>query len=199
MKKKCIFGGTFDPIHIAHLNVAYEAMYQKSLSEIIFLPASIPPHKINNDISSSSHRINMIKLSIDNEPNFTINTYEIDKGGINYTFETINWFENNERDVEWYFLMGGDSLLEFTLWKNIELILKSVYVLVYPRAEEEMKDLILKKDKLLGEYNGKIDILDVPRLDISSTAIRQLIKEGKSTPFVTQDTLKYIKENKLYL
>lgn len=199
MKKKCIFGGTFDPIHIAHLNVAYEAMYQKSLSEIIFLPASIPPHKINNDISSSSHRINMIKLSIDNEPNFTINTYEIDKGGINYTFETINWFENNERDVEWYFLMGGDSLLEFTLWKNIELILKSVYVLVYPRAEEEMKDLILKKDKLLGEYNAKIDILDVPRLDISSTAIRQLIKEGKSTPFVTQDTLKYIKENKLYL
>ena len=198
MKKKCLFGGTFDPIHIGHLNVAYEAMYQKDIFEIIFLPAAIPPHKINNHISSSQHRINMMKLSLKDEPNFVIDTYEIDNGGINYTFKTIEWFLNKENDVEWYFLMGGDSLLEFSTWKNIGFILSSVKLLIYPRLEEHIKSLNDKREDLLNEFNGNIEILKVPRLDISSTEIRRLISEGRKTPLIIRETYEYIRKNKLY-
>ncbi len=199
MKRKCIFGGTFDPIHIGHLNVAYEAMYQKCLSEVIFLPAAVPPHKISNYISSSNHRINMIEISLKDEPLFLLDTYEIHKGGINYTYQTIEQFINKENDVEWYFLMGGDSLLEFPSWRNVELILNKIKLLVYPRAEEEIYDLIKAKDNLTDKYKGHIEILKVPRLDISSTMIRKLIAEGKKTPFITKETYDYIKKNKLYI
>lgn len=198
MKKKCIFGGTFDPIHIGHLNVAYEAMYQKDICEIIFLPAAIPPHKVKKNISPSNHRINMIKLSLNDEPNFIIDTYEIDKGGVNYTYQTVERFLNKEENIEWYFLMGGDSLLEFSTWKNIEFILKNVNLLVYPRGEEEIKGLMDIRKGILKEIKGNIELLKVPRLDISSTDIRKLIGEGKKTPLITNETYEYIKENKLY-
>jgi len=196
--KKCLFGGTFDPIHVGHLNIAYEAMYQKDIFKIIFLPANVPPHKIKNHISPSHHRINMMELSIKYESNFVIDTYEIDKGGINYTFQTIEWFLNKESDVEWYFLMGGDSLLEFSTWRNIEFILNNVNLLIYPRAEEHIQSLNDIKESLLKEFKGNIEILKVPRLDISSTEIRRLISEGKKTPLIIRETYEYIEKNNLY-
>jgi len=199
LKRNCIFGGTFDPIHIGHLNVAYEAMYQKSLSKIIFLPAAIPPHKLTNNITQSEHRINMIDLNMKDEPNFILNTYEIDRGGINYTYLTIDYFVNEEKDADWYFLMGGDSLLEFKSWKNIGSILKNIKLLVYPRAEEEISSLCELRLEFLKNYGGDIEILEVPRLDISSTLIRKLISEGKRTPLITKETYDYIKDNKLYI
>jgi nicotinate-nucleotide adenylyltransferase len=182
--KKAIFGGTFDPIHIGHIHIAYEALYNLNLDKIIFMPAGNPPHKTNKLITDAKIRYQLVKNAIENENHFEISDYEINKKENSYTYETNEFFSELDSNIEWYFLIGADSLMELNKWKNVDRILNSCKLIVYNRAGFTKEEMLMQKYYIEQKFNKKIVFLDMPILDISSTNIRNNIKEGRTVNYL---------------
>lgn len=182
--KKAIFGGTFDPIHIGHIHIAYEALYNLHLDKILFMPAGNPPNKINKKITDAKIRYALVEKAVENETNFEISNYEINKKENSYTYETLELFSELERNVEWYFLIGGDSLMDLKNWKNVDRLLNSCKLVVYNRAGFAVQKVLKQKDYLEQKFGNEITFLDMPIIDISSTNIRKGIKEGRNINYL---------------
>lgn len=197
MKKIGIIGGTFNPIHLAHTYIAYEAKKQLNLDEVIFIPAGNPPHKKNEGVLSANLRYKMVKMAISNFEDFQISDYEIKKQGYSYTYETLRDFKS--KDNELYFITGADCLLNIEEWKNPEGIFNLSTFVVFNRGGYDNEKLINQKDKIEKKYNTTIKFLDIINLEISSSMIRKRIKENKRVDFfLCKEVLDYIKEYKLY-
>ena len=194
MKKIGIMGGTFNPVHNAHLAIAQCACKEYGLDGVMFLPNCIPPHKKSSGTVDTEFRVEMVKAAIENNNKFFISLYEIEKGGISYTVDTLKHFSEIYENI--YFIIGGDSIRDFPKWYKPDEISKLCSFIAYPRNgldfEEHTK--IMKT-----EYGAKVFRLTAPEIDISSSGIRELIKKGE--PFshlVPEKVYKIIKENKLY-
>lgn len=197
MKKIGILGGTFNPIHLAHLYIAYEAKNQLDLDKIIFIPAGSPPHKQDEEILRASLRYNMVYEAIKNYEDFEISNYEIKKEGYSYTYETLEKFK--EEDNELYFITGADCLMDIEKWNNPEDIFKLSKFIVFNRAGYSKKNLRIQKDKIQEKFNTTISFLDIIDLEISSSMIRERIKEGKRVDFfLPKEVLNFIEENNIY-
>jgi nicotinate-nucleotide adenylyltransferase len=189
LEKIGLFGGTFDPIHIGHLITIQYVLEKRKLDKVIFIPCNISPHKTNRNSSSPSHRLNMVKLAISNFPKFEFSDYEIKKGGVSYSIDTVNYFKKSFSKIE--LIIGNDNFNVFNKWHNPEEIIKQCTIIVMKRKE----DAVIKKNK----YLNSVIILDTPTIDISSTEIRNRIFNGKSIDFfVPHNVSQYIKENHLY-
>lgn len=114
MKKTGIMGGSFNPIHVGHLEIAECAWKEYGLDEILFIPNYCPPHKDSSEMLDAKSRLDMVKLAIQGHPNYTVTDREIQKGGLSYTYLTINELKAEEPDTEFYFLMGADSHCGFS-------------------------------------------------------------------------------------
>ncbi|MCX7836380.1 MAG: nicotinate-nucleotide adenylyltransferase [candidate division WOR-3 bacterium] len=194
MEKIGLFGGTFDPPHIAHLIIAEEVLFSLSLSKIIFIPTFYPPHKVN--IASFEHRFKMLNLAIENNERFIISdiekkikeSYNIESSYSIYTIRELKKLYSNE---ELYFIIGSDQYLDFKNWHQSEEILKEIKVCVLLRYGYPLP----KK-----EDNKNLLLLPVPQLAIKSSEIRERIKNNKPFRyFLPEKVYKYIIENKLYL
>lgn len=177
MKSKGIFGGTFDPIHIAHMYIASEALRQLSLDEVIFVPNGSPPHKKGDKVTDPKVRYELTKIAISDYNRFSISDYEIFKKGYSYTYETLQYFKSIDKS-KLYFIVGADSLMEIYSWKNIECILKDCTLVVFNRPSYNKEDILVQKSKVEREFQTEILWLDLLNLDISSSYIRDRIKEG---------------------
>lgn len=182
--KKAIFGGTFDPIHIGHVHIAYEALYNLHLDKILFMPAGNPPNKINKKITDAQIRYDLVKRAIEYENHFEISDYEINKKESSYTYETVELFSELESDIEWFTLIGVDSLMDLDNWKNVDRILGSCKLVVYNRAGFTMEEVSKQKHHIEQKFNKKIIFLNMPIIDISSTNIRNNIKEGRNVNYL---------------
>ncbi|MBU3145559.1 nicotinate-nucleotide adenylyltransferase [Clostridium sp. CF012] len=182
--KKAIFGGTFDPIHIGHIHIAYEALYNLHLDKIIFMPAGNPPHKKDKKITDAQIRYDLVKRAIESEVHFEISDYEINKKENSYTYETVELFSELQRNIEWYFLIGVDSLMELEKWKNVDRILNSCKLVVYNRSGFTVEEVAKKKRYIEEKFNKKIIYINMPIIDISSTNIRNNIKAGRSVNYL---------------
>ncbi|MBS5948930.1 MAG: nicotinate-nucleotide adenylyltransferase [Clostridium sp.] len=192
-----IIGGTFNPIHLAHLYIAYEAKYQLNLDKIIFIPTGSPPHKKDMEILEASLRYNMVYEAIKNYEDFEISDYEIEKKGLSYTFETLEHFKNDDNEL--YFITGADCLMDIEKWKYPEKIFKLCNFVVFNRAGYSKKNLRIQKEKIQQKFNTNITFLDIIDLEISSSIIRNRIKEGKRIDFfMPREVLEYIITNNLY-
>ena len=197
MKKIGILGGTFNPIHLAHLYIAYEAKSQLNLDKVIFIPAGSPPHKKNQDIVEASLRYKMVYEAIKNYEDFEISNYEIDKKGYSYTFETLKNFK--DKDNELYFITGADCLMNIEKWKNPEEIFKLSKFVVFNRPGYNKDEIKIQKIKIEDKFNTRITFLDIIDLEISSSMIRKRISEGKRVDFfLPREVLNFIKENNIY-
>lgn len=197
MKRYGIMGGTFNPIHLAHLYIAYEAKEQLNLDKVIFIPTGNPPHKKDKHIISGHLRYEMVEKAIEDYKGFTISDYEISKEGYSYTYETLNHFK--EDDVELFFIAGGDSLDYVDKWRNTEEILSNCTFVVFNRGNFDKDAIREKKTYLEVKYNANIVVLDNINMDISSSVIRDRIKEGKRVEFfIPSKVLEYIQSNDLY-
>ncbi len=174
MKKKAIFGGTFDPIHNAHLYVAHRAVEDLALNSVIFMPSARPPHKLEKNITHPYLRYEMVKMAIRGEPKFEISDYELNSKSLSYTYKTLEYFNELEKDTQWYFLTGLDCLMEVENWKNTDKIFELCHFVVYNRLGYDFSDV--KKSK----YFNRSIFLDMPVLDISSTRIREDIAAGRN-------------------
>lgn len=199
MKRYGMMGGTFNPIHLAHLYIAYEAKETLNLDKVIFMVAGNPPHKKESSVIDSNYRYDMVKMAIKDYPGFEISDYEIQKQGYSYTYETLKYLKGDEGEVELFFIAGADSLMDIEKWKNPELVLSNCTFVAFNRGEYTKEALERQKKKLQDKYNSNIILLDISNLDISSSMIRERIINGKRVDFfIPEKVKKYIEQNKLY-
>ena len=198
MKKIGILGGTLDPIHNGHMSMAECAKNQLNLDKVIIMPTPNPPHKNAKNISDANIRLWMVKIAIENIDYLEYSDFEMKREGIIYTSETLELFIKENPESEIYFIMGADSLLSIETWHKPEKIFKQCNVVVVDRDNSDEK--ITKQISYLEQkYEARIIYLNMPMVDISSTNIKERIRNNAPiTNLVPKKVEEYILQNKLY-
>ena len=197
MRKIGILGGSFNPIHNAHLMMAQNAYEQFQLDDMWLIPAKFPPHK--QDVSfNDEHRLNMLRLAVSSCSGLSIHLYEYLKDGLSYTVETLQAFHEIYPDTEFYFIMGADSLYDFPKWHMPAEIARLATIVVACRKgyDSEFEQLLVKRRE---EYGNPFFKLQMDLMPISSTEIRDCILSGrKLNDFIPECVENYIKKHNLY-
>jgi nicotinate-nucleotide adenylyltransferase len=173
-----LFGGTFDPIHLGHLIVAESVRVDFGLDRIVFIPTCVQPHKSKAPEADADSRIRMARSAVEGLPEYSVSDAEIRRGGISYTLDTLKWFQQNDSGGgdDFFWIVGMDSLIDMKDWKNPEAIFELAGVLVAARPGFD--------DSLVESWiKVKARLLETPRIDISSTEIRNRVRSGKSIRF----------------
>ena len=192
-----IIGGTFDPIHLAHIYIAEEAKKKLNLDKVIFMPAGIQPLKTDKKVTEASLRLEMVQKAVEGKIGFEVSDYEIKKEGKSYTYKTLEHFYKEYKDL--YFITGADCLLDIDKWKEIEKIFSLCKFVVFTRPGYNNNELVNKKRFVEEKYNGDIILLEVPGIHISSTEIREkIINNEKVDDILPAVVLDIIKEKGLY-
>jgi len=189
-----LFGGSFDPIHNGHLQLANWTQKKLFLNRVIFIPAAIPPHKQHLTLTESKHRYRMVQIAVANQPGFEISGIEIEKNGISYTIDTIEYYRDQYSPLKQnvFLIIGADSLIDFPNWKDPDKILRSCQLVVLQRPDVNL-------DSALPKFKNHSIILKSPLINISATEIRQKIRAGDSiSHLVPQPVEQYIYEHDLY-
>jgi nicotinate-nucleotide adenylyltransferase len=191
MKAVGVFGGSFDPIHSGHLITSYEVLEKRDLEKIIFVPCHISPHKTDQKTTEDFHRMKMVNLAIENYPVFESCDYEIRKGDISYTLDTLVELKKTYGNLE--LIIGFDNLIVFDKWNRPDDIFKIAKVVV-------MKREIDRIPVVHNKYFDSAILLDTTLIDISSTEIRERVKNGLPIDYLVPTKVKeYIIQNGLYL
>ena len=199
MKKTGILGGTFNPVHNAHIMMARAALEQYGLNEVWFMPSKNPPHKDKSAIVSDGHRKRMVQAAIDGIPGFRFSDMELRREGVTYTSDTMQQLREEYPDNEFYFILGGDSLRDLSQWHKPEKILKNCRILAAPRGDLSEGELEKLCRKLGKKFHGEIWPLAMNHIQISSERIRERIGAGESAyAFCPPKVVTYIRLHGLY-
>jgi nicotinate-nucleotide adenylyltransferase len=202
MERIGVLGGTFNPVHLGHLILAQTALETYDLARVLFVPCAQPPHKPLVGGISPEHRLAMLELAIQDHPAFEFRDLEIRRGGRSYTVDSLRELRAELPNAELYFIVGGDSLLELHLWKDVLTILDLCTVISFGRGERDPGATITADrlslpppwpERLLATYTtGR-------RVDIASSDIRHRVAEGLSIRYLVPDAVAmYIAEHGLY-
>lgn len=181
-----ILGGTFNPVHTAHLIVGEQVLTKLHLDEIWFIPTNIPPLK-NTPTVSAQDRANMLELATQDNPRFHVKLFELFRGGVSYTVDTLRYLREMQPENHYYLIMGSDQVNNLKQWKE-------------PTKLAQLATLVGVKR---AGYPQKAELpmiwVDVPALEVSSTSIRQAITIGGSIRYLVPDTVRnYIQKKGLY-
>ncbi len=187
MKRLGIFGGVFDPIHFGHLQVAEASREILGLSNLIFVPSGLPPHK-ERPIASCQDRLKMVEIATSKNPYFSISKLEIERKECSYTKDTVEKLKAIYKETELYFVIGSDTISELSEWKEIDKLFREIWFVAVTRQGFPIKDI-----------NSNIQIITSPTLAISSSEIRRRVKEGMSIKYLVPERVEeYIDKNGLY-
>lgn len=193
-----ILGGTFDPIHNAHLATVEFIRCKYNLDKIIFIPSGNPPHKFWN-ITDKSDRYNMVVLATLKNENFVVSDMEIKKDGKTYTVETLRELKKTYPTCELFFITGADAICDIEAWKDVAENFKLATFIAATRPGISLLRAQDYIEKLEKKYDAKIINVYVPSLDISSTYIRDQLNQSRSVRYLIPDDVEtYIKEKCLY-
>lgn len=190
-----LYGGTFDPIHVGHLIVIENAINDMDLDKVIILPSSNPPHKKHKDKTNTDVRVEMVSEAIKDNPKIILSTYESDTDQVIYTHHTLEYFTEALKDHELFYIMGEDSFMTIDSWRNYEKIL-SYNIIVFAREDISKDSDLVKKVEKIKKDNPNIFLLNSLNINISSTLIRNLVKENKSIKYLVKDEVEYIIKNR---
>ena len=198
MSRIGIMGGTFDPIHLAHLAMARCAREQMALDKVLFMPSKIPPHKRNRKISSEGLRAKLVQLAVEGEPGFYYSDFELKRKEVTYTARTLELMRKQYHDGEIFFIMGADSLFQFENWYLPEKIMQYAVILAVSRGGVLQREMFDKAAMLSEKYHGDVRVLQMPKMDISSSMIRERLARGETVEqYLPPQVYKYIIENKI--
>ena len=188
-QRVAIFGGSFDPIHIGHINLATEVLRAGLTSEVWFMVSPQNPHKQNCALSDENLRLRMVELAIKGNDGFKACDFEFDQPRPSYTANTLAALERYYPDKEFVLLVGADNWEKFDKWYKADEILAKYELIVYPRGNEEVPQL-----------PAGVTWLPAKLYNVSSTMIRETVMDnGDIASFVTPSVAEFIKENRLYL
>lgn len=191
MKKLGIFGGTFNPPHIGHARLAEHFVKTLELDRLLVIPTAVPPHKVSPDLASGEDRMTMCMLSF---PDALVSDIEMVRGGKSYTYDTLCEVKALYPDYELYFIVGSDMLLSFNRWYRHEEILDMCTLCAADRQEENS---LLKQNGIPHFFEGKrLIVSELMPFEVSSTEIRNLIKNGESTDGLIDPAVRAYIDNK---
>ncbi len=193
-----ILGGTFNPPHLAHMVCASEARAQLALERVVLVPTSVPPHKPMDDEPGPLHRLEMCRLALGEHRDWlSVSTIEIDRDGPSYTVDTLREIHATHPGDELTFIVGGDMAWSLPDWHQPEAILELATVAVAERAGARREEVRARLAGMAGA--ARISYIDVPRLDISSSALRRRVREGRPIDYLVADAVAdYIDQRRLY-
>jgi nicotinate-nucleotide adenylyltransferase len=197
-----IMGGTFDPIHVGHLAIAEEAREALGLAVILFVPAARPPHRPDGAIASAEDRAAMVELAIAGNAAFAVSRIELDRPGPSYTTDTVAALAAAERaagrEPDLTFILSAETLHDLPTWHDPQGLLDTCRIAVVPREGYPAPD----RAWLTAQFPGRedrIDLLEGPRLGLSSTAIRERLALGRSIRYLVSPAVaQYIDDHQLY-
>jgi len=192
-------GGTFDPVHYGHLIAAEYARHEFKLEQVVFMPAARPPHKEMEQVLDSNHRYEMVRRAVKGNPAFAISDLEMKRTGNSYTIDTIRHFLEECPGRAVFFIMGADSLLTMTTWKDYQNLARLCQFVVVTRPGyviSESEPVLKQLPSVLWE---NVHFLPIPALDISSSDIRERVAAGRPIKYLLPDDVEqYIAETGLY-
>jgi nicotinate-nucleotide adenylyltransferase len=192
-----LFGGTFDPPHLAHLVLAERAREQLALDRVIWMPTGRPPHKRGKTLAPSADRLRMTRLAVRGNRAFTVSTFETRRRGASYTIETLRALANDHPGAELFLVIGEDSLDDFNDWREPESILALATLAVAPRPAS-LARTPRRSPRPRGRRPRALWI-EAPSLDISSSAIRARARTGDSLRYLVPDPVAaYVARRGLY-
>jgi nicotinate-nucleotide adenylyltransferase len=193
-----IFGGSFDPVHLEHYNLVEAAIKSLSLDKLIVMPAHTPPHKQGKTLTSNAQRFEMCKLAFSDLEKVEVSDYELEKGGVSYTYQTCEYFKNVYQDATLFWLVGTDMLRDFPSWRKPEEILKMATLAVCARAEDP-NWLEREKKSFFEKFQTDFVVINYHGKDVSSTKVRVLAAAGEDISSIVGEKLSnYILEKGLY-
>lgn len=187
MKKVGLLGGTFNPPHIGHLIMANEVKHALQLDEVRLMPTSIPPHKADPSDATPEQRLRMVNLSVSGIDGLKASSFEVDRGGVSYTFDTMKALTEQEPDTKFHFIIGGDMIDMLHKWYKIDELLDIVTFVGVGRPGT------------VGETQYPITMVHIPEIDLSSTLIRSRLQTGDTVRFLVPESIEaYIRQEGLY-
>ncbi len=198
-----LMGGTFDPPHLGHTVPVQAASAEFRLDRVWFVPNSIPPHKKRDDLTGGYHRAAMLALALRPFPKFLLSPWELEKGSVSYTVETLTYFRGQiGPDDRLFFIMGSDSFLELDTWYEYPQLLRLCELVIINRGtnEEELKQNLTKLENILQlDLKPTVHFSTGPFLPISSSDIRDAIRRGEDvSAMLDPDVQAYINKHSLY-
>lgn len=196
-----IFGGTFDPVHHGHLILAEQCREQCCLDEVWFIPAALPPHKLDHSISPAKFRTEMLELAISGNPRFRVSRIELDRSGPSYTVATLDQLHTDEPANEFFLLVGTDSLRDLPTWREPRRILELATIVAVNRGSANVvdSDLARKTAENLGADPSRVQWIQMPGIEIAATDIRQRVAEGRTIRYMVPRAVEmYIREHRVY-
>jgi nicotinate-nucleotide adenylyltransferase len=196
-----VFGGSFDPVHYGHLLLAECCREQGRLDEVRFVPAGVPPHKQQRELTPAESRIDMLELAVGGNPAFSVSRYETDRGGVNYTVDTLAHFREQDPASEFFFLLGADMFHDLPHWRQPDRICELALPMAVRRSGEPELDFNLLSAIAPAE---RIEVMRqqavvMPDIGLSSSDIRCRIATGQGIRYRTPRAVeKYIETRGLY-
>ena len=198
-KQVGIMGGTFDPVHNAHLALAEQAYSQFSLDEVWMMPNGNPPHKRNHSQADVKHRMEMLRLAIDGIPYLKLCDLEQSGKSYHYTYETMSILNQTYPDHQFYFIMGADSLFDFDEWREPGIICRECILLAATRDHCRRDEILRRIEELHEKFDADIRVLNTPNMDVASEEIRKRIRSREDvSDMLPEDVEGYIRRNHLY-
>ena len=194
-----IYGGTFNPPHIGHIQAAQQAISALNLDRIILIPDKIAPHKeIPSGSPTPQQRMDMLRIAAQNRPGLEVSDIELQREGVSYTYLTVEELKQQYPDSELVLLMGTDMFLSFHTWKHPDVILENAALGVFCRGEKGERAAIEARKAEMEAAGAKVELVNNEVINISSTQLRRLLAFRCAGAFLPEGVLDYIRENRLY-
>jgi nicotinate-nucleotide adenylyltransferase len=209
-----LFGGTFNPIHLGHLRAGLEVQERFSLDRVLYLPAAVPPHKATRELPSFAHRLKMVRLAVEGQSRLKTSDAEFKRPGKSYSIQTVRSFHRAfPRGADLFFILGLDAFLEISTWKDYRQLFELCHFIVLDRpgvSRRRLPEFLLREissefipcpreRRFLHPGGYSVYWAAITRMDISSTFIRGLRRQGKTIDYLVPEAVKeYILKKRLY-
>ena len=199
MERIGVFGGTFNPVHIGHIQAAKQALTALHLDRVLLIPDHIAPHKeLPTGSPTPQQRLDMLRIAVQDCPGLEISDIELRREGVSYTYLTIQELKQMYPHDQLVLLMGTDMFTSFDSWRNPEEILKNASLGVFCRGDKKEKQTIAAQKERMEAMGAQVELAHNDVIAISSTQMRRLLAFRCAGPFLPEGVLEYIREYRLY-
>jgi len=203
MARTGIFGGSFNPVHSAHLALAERVRQARGLDRVLFVPALHPPHKLQEPLATPRHRVRMLELATGDRPGLEVSTVELDRAGPSYMLLTVRQIRQElGADEEIFLVVGADMLADIPAWWHADELVREAGIIAVARSGTSLEEGFGGLERSFGPdvaSRARDLVVEMPRLDVSSTDVRERICAGRSIRRLVPDAVaEYILANGLY-